>query len=319
MYCVRCGFRMPTAGQRSTGVSYRKTEQTEPHGGGGQGVLAFAAVLVAGMLFVVGAVAVFLGNRPPAATPTAIAGIETETPGSSLPIFSPEEPSLVPSPTATPTSIVITSPSPALSPALSPDLSPGLSPDLSPGLSPSVDVSINPSFTPISSPTSGPTPTRTPTQRPTPTHTPTQRPPTPTPTATAPPATCANATGGNSESVIIGFGNPQSHGPIGRAWCIVRVIFRPFMETLDTPSTGEPGVTRLLENGVRIAGDTCSAAECNDKTLAFNPAHLTPRGSTLQYEFTCQDNPGTPDVNECTDPLAGGATIEIQYVVLPGS
>jgi hypothetical protein len=301
MYCVRCGFRLPTAGQRSTGVSYRKTEQTEPHGGGGQGVLAFAAVLIAGMLFVVGAVAVFLGNRPPAATPTAAAGLETETPGSTLPIFTPEEPSLAPTPVGTPIVSIVVSPTPALSA----DLSPGLTP----GLSPSVAISPSLSITP------GITPTATPTQRPTPTRTPR---PTPTPTQTAVPIACAPGTP-PTKSIVIGFGNPQSHGPTGNAWCIVRAVFRPFVEGIDTAANGEPGVTRLLENGDRIAGDTCSAAECNDKTVNFSPIHLTPSGSTLTYEFTCMDNPGTPDVDECTDPLAGGATIEIDYFTLPGT
>jgi hypothetical protein len=73
----------------------------------------------------------------------------------------------------------------------------------------------------------------------------------------------------------------------------------------------------LKEDGHSIMSDTCAADECNDKSKTFSPPHLTPEGATLTYEFTCIDNPGTPDVDECT--LAGGSTIEIQYEVVRGS
>jgi hypothetical protein len=39
-------------------------------------------------------------------------------------------------------------------------------------------------------------------------------------------------------------------------------------------------------------------------------------GSTLRYDFQCQDNTNTTDVNECTDADEGGSVIEIRYIVV---
>lgn len=89
------------------------------------------------------------------------------------------------------------------------------------------------------------------------------------------------------------------------------MIFRPYL--------GEPGRTRLLQDGRRIAADTCAAAECDPEVpQAFSPPHLTPAGSTLTWEFTCRDNPGTP-VDECNDGVNGGSTIQIDYEPVPES
>ena len=74
-YCAKCGFRLPTAAGRGAGVAYRRADTAEPHGGGGTGLLAFGAVLLAGMLFAVGAVALFL-SAPPAPSGTPILGAD---------------------------------------------------------------------------------------------------------------------------------------------------------------------------------------------------------------------------------------------------
>ena len=120
--------------------------------------------------------------------------------------------------------------------------------------------------------------------------------------------------------MIIGYGNAASTGPTDRAWCIGRVIIRPYLSSdPNNSANGEPGRTRLLENGKKLFADVCSAAECNDETKNFSTPHFAAKGVTLWYEFTCEDNPGTPDVDECTDSDAGGSTIEIQYDILRGS
>ena len=121
------------------------------------------------------------------------------------------------------------------------------------------------------------------------------------------------------KTITIGYGNDPSR-VTPKAWCIRQVIIRPFIaDGSDTPSNGEPGRTRLLENGDRIAATACTAESCNDFTKSFAPPHFTPAGANLEYEFVCQDNPNTPEVNECTDAIPGGATIEIRYEVVPGT
>jgi hypothetical protein len=156
--------------------------------------------------------------------------------------------------------------------------------------------------------------TPTPTPSPTPTRTP--RPPTPTPTAT-PVVSCAGVTG-DTQTKFLGYGNDTAFGPIQRNWCIQTVTFHPFIQSdPDNTATGEPGRTRLFVNSRRIASDTCSAEECNDETITIGPARqLAPIGSTLRYNFVCQDNPNTTDVDECTDADEGGSVIEIRYIVI---
>jgi hypothetical protein len=246
-------------------------------------------VLLAGMLFAVGAVALFL-SAPPAPPPTGTNLVADASATSSLGIFIQDTPTPAPPATPTPIPSFFFTPTPLLTlPIDTPFLSP------------------TPTF-----PFVTPTPTATPTRTPRPT-------PTPTPTPTATPLSCAGVTG-ETRTTVIGYGNNQSIGPTPRAWCIQQVVFRPFIESdPSNPATGEPGVTRLLENGKKIARDTCSAAECNDTTKSFSPPHLVPAGSTLLYEFTCIDNPDTPESNECMDPDQGGSTIEIDYVVIRGT
>lgn len=283
-YCANCGFRLTTAAARGAGVAYRRAEQAEPHGGGGQGLLAFGAVLLAGLLFAVGAVALVMSPAADASRTPINAGAVDPT--SSLPIFVQDTPTPAPLPSFTPLpSYALFTPTPAIS-------------------------IVPPSF-PSAPPSSVTPPTPTPTVRSTPR-------PTPTATAQPTPVNCASANGSDTRTVVIGYGNPSSIGPLTRAWCIHRAIIRPYIDNgADTSSTGLPGETRLKENGHSIMSDTCAADECNDKTKTFTPPHLTPEGATLVYEFTCIDNPGTPEIDECT--IAGGATIEIQYEVVRGT
>lgn len=279
---------MPDAPVRGSGITYRKAEQAEPHGGGGQGLLAFAAVLIAGMLFIGGALAIFLSAPRATATPTRVAG--GESPDSTLPVFVQPTPTPSPFPSPSPLPTFLLSPTPGLSPGLTPDLSP----------------SIPPSFLPT--PTVPIVPTPTPTTTPTPTNTPT---PTPTATPTATPVNCAQATGANTQSAFLGIGNDQSRGPLARAWCIHNVIIRPYLEF---------GTTRLLGDGEKIAGYTCSPGTCElEHPRPYSPPRLVPAGTTLTYQFTCADNPATVDVDECNDGIEGGATIEIRYEVVPGT
>jgi hypothetical protein len=283
-FCANCGFRLPTAAARGHGVAYRRKEQAEPHGGGGQGLLAFGAVLLAGLLFAVGAVALLMSPSAEASrTPTAVGAGDTT---SSLPVFIQETPTPLPLPSVTPLpSYALFTPTPPIS-------------------------IVPPSFSSVP-------PFTVPPATATPTPAPSTPKPTPTATPVTTPANCASSDGSNTRSVIIGYGNPGSVGPIPRAWCIRQTIIRPFIEGSDTSSTGLPGETRLLENDRRLSGDTCAADECNDKARTFSPPHFTPDGSTFTYEFTCIDNPGTPEIDECT--LAGGATIEILYEVVRGT
>ena len=305
-YCVQCGFRLPTEAARGAGVTYRRAETTEPHGGGGQGALAFGAVLVAGLLFAAGAMAIFLGSPRVSSTPTAIANA-TE----SLDVFTPEA-----TPTESPSAPTTPAPSPTFQ-LSTPDGSGSPNASSSPIDLPSSSASVPtatvvpPTATrqPTQRPTRPPTqrPTNTPTQRPTDTPTPTPTPP-PTATPTNPTASCAG-TSGETRSVFLGTGNSTSTGPIPRAWCIQSVTFRPYLS--------EPGRTRLLVGGDRIAQDTCAAEECDAEfTRSFSPPRLATAGSTLAWEFVCQDNPGTPENNECTDASQGGSTIEVRFFVL---
>jgi PKD repeat protein len=94
--CSRCGRWLATS--RTVGVSYpRRTELAR----GGPGAFAIAAALVAGFLFVGGALYVTLSGNGPFAQPSSIALGPTDRP--SLPIFVQPTPTASPSPSPTPT------------------------------------------------------------------------------------------------------------------------------------------------------------------------------------------------------------------------
>lgn len=186
MFCHRCGHRLPLNG-RGGGVAYRRTQAGQPTSGG-QSALAIAFVLLAGLMFAGGALAVFVSAPRASGTPSPFSGAIVPPTSSSLPIFV--------QPTA--------SPSPSPSPFLTP--SPLVSSFPSPFLSPS------PIILPTASPTSTPRPTN---------------PPTPPPTPDATPVNCEVSTSPD-QTAYLGIGNAQSRGPLQRAWCIHRVTVRPF-------------------------------------------------------------------------------------------
>ncbi len=186
-YCSKCGFRLPTAAARGAGVAYRRAEQTEPHGGGGQGLLAFGAVLLAGLLFAIGAVALFVSS-PPAASPTP-PRVADATPTSSLDIFvqPTPTPTVPPTPTLLP-SFFLSSPSPLDTPVVTPIPTPTL----------------------VTTPTPTPTPTKTPK-------------PTPEPT----PANCDLATGTPQRVITLSSERTARTVPANKVWCLTGVSIEP--------------------------------------------------------------------------------------------
>ena len=107
------------------GVTYRRADRTR---GGGPGALAVGAALIAGLLFVGGAVYVSLlgslqSNNNPSNSPLGA----IDTPLSSLPIFIQPTPTPTPTPSPSPTLPWYLTPSPTLSfgsPSYSPSASP---------------------------------------------------------------------------------------------------------------------------------------------------------------------------------------------------
>jgi PKD repeat protein len=117
--CSRCGRWLAT--NRMMGVTYHRSDLRR---GSGPGAVAIGAALIAGLLFVGGAIYVSLlgglqgNNGPGTSTIGAI-----DTPISSLPIFVQPTPTPTPSPTPTPTLPWYLTPSPSFSfgpPSLSP-------------------------------------------------------------------------------------------------------------------------------------------------------------------------------------------------------
>ena len=259
----------------------------EPHGGGGTGLLAFIAVLFAGFLFAGVAFALFLSSPRNTPTPPLTAD---GSPTSSLPIF--VQPTASPSPPPTPSPL----------PSFFLTFTPGFTLPIDTALITPFPSATVPLITPI------PTPTIPTTPRPTPVGTP-----------TPPPLSCVGADESNIKTVVLGSGgNPSSVGPTSKAWCIRTVIITPY--AAPGGPGNEAGRTQVKLNGRRIAQATCAADACEVITRSFAVPRLAQSGSTLTWEFTCIDNPGTPLPNdECTDGFDGGSTVEIQYSPLPGT
>jgi hypothetical protein len=239
-------------------------------------------VLLAGLLFAGGALALFLSAPAgPTATPTFVANA---SPVSSLPIFI--QPTPTPSPTPVPT------PFPSGSPLDTPFASPSGLIETPP-----------PSFiVPTPTPSVLPTPTRTP------------KPPTPTPSATPTvrpsptPFDCAAAPGTDMKETVLGYGNPTSKGPLSRTWCVSRITISPWVGY---------GTTRLLRDGNQVVAFTCAPqTACQPQVTQDLTVYVPPRrvkeGSTLTYVFECIDDT-TVDGNQCTDDVEDGATIKIDY------
>ncbi len=279
-FCAKCGFRLPTAAARGAGIAYRRTQQAEPLGGGGQGMLAFGVVLLAGLLFAGGALALFLSAPAgPSPTPTRVAD---GTPVSSLPIFVQPTPTPSPEPTPSPIQSVFFTPTPS-------------------GFIESPPPSI-------------PVPTPTPTfifPTPTPTNPPPTSTPTPTPTPTVAPVYCAVvANGSNPKTKTLGYGNATAYGPTPKTWCVHAIIVRPY----DGNGSNKYGVYRLLRDTRVVAQYHCDPnGTCDaESVIPFDPARRWKSGSTLTYQFSCEDNPATVG-DDCADLFPDGGTIEIDY------
>ena len=176
-------------------------------------MVAFGAVLLAGMLFVGGAIALFVAGQPAGTRTPGVAGASgtptlppfiQDTPTPTVPgLFTPLPSFVVGTPTLPPliTPLVTLTPSPTIGPATA---------------------------TPTGTATATATPTPTPTgQQPTPTPTPTRtpRPPTPTPTVapTPNPITCDNAEGDPRSTKTLNTANPSTNVPDSRFWCLTGV------------------------------------------------------------------------------------------------
>jgi hypothetical protein len=180
--CSRCRQRRPGLERARGGVIYQRTRETARVGNRGPGILAVGVLLLAGLIFAGGTLAVFMQPTGASNLTNDVAGLPGPT-GSRLQIFQQE------TPTPSPTQVI----------------TPGITPWL-PSAPPSLDAfSIPPSFGVTFAPsTPPPTPSPPPpaggpgtTPRPT-------KPPTPRPTSTpAPKAKFSANQQGNSTSVSI--------------------------------------------------------------------------------------------------------------------
>ncbi len=105
-FCSRCRQRLPLANKIDT--NRRRAVIAEPRGGGGSAAVVLSVALLAGFLFIGGAVAIYLSNPPGSANPTNIA-VASGSP--TLPPF--VQPTATPSPS--PTFILLPSDSPSFS------------------------------------------------------------------------------------------------------------------------------------------------------------------------------------------------------------
>jgi hypothetical protein len=166
-------------------------------------------------------------------------------------------------------------------------------------------ASASPTFVlPTLIPTATPLPTATVAPTVPPTATPA---PTPAPT----PIDCAVASTGTAvKEAVIGYGNKNTRGPIGKVWCVRDVTVHPLW------SSGVSSYGRAwLQRDDKIFGGvdyTCSSASCGDAPFSYNPPRRLPVGTTLRYFFLCQDSGETPQ-DDCTDGTPDGMTIIIHY------
>lgn len=243
-------------------------------------MLAFGAVLLAGLLFAGGALAIFL-SAPAVPTPSPILGGDA-SPVSSLPIFI--QPTPTPSPTPAPT------PFPSGSLLATPLATPS-------GLieSPPPSVIILPTPTPSVLPT----PTRTP------------RPPTPTPQPTPQPTpiNCAPATGTPTKYATLDSQNMSRTVPEARGWCLDGVRI--------TPGQNYGHVKLMLGNRVLFEAN-CEPGSCVTYEQVWAPDEILIKpGKILTDMFICDGDLVTPDLQPCTELTPTGATIEIGYETVP--
>jgi hypothetical protein len=167
-----------------------------------------------------------------------------------------------------------------------------------------------------------PTPTAIQTLPPTPTLIPTFLPtispspsPTPTPTATPlptpspSPLDCAVAsTGLDVKTLVLGYGNQTSRGPIAKVWCIRDITFHPVFD----PGVTGYGTAKLLRGTKLLAPYTCTTSTCGDAPFTFTPPMQIKVGTILSYQFTCAQGSDTVEDN-CNDDIEDGMTITIHY------
>lgn len=180
------------------------------------------------------------------------------------------------------------------------------SPSPSPAPTPTLLVTPSPSF-PFSFP---PTLPPTPTPSPGPTLPPS---PTPVPTPSPTPVDCAVAsTGTDVKELVLSAANPSR--TLGKVWCIRDVTFHPIF---DPGVTTGYGTARLMRGTKVVAQYTCTTASCGDGPFMYVPPKRISAGSTLSYQFTCQDSADTVE-DDCADAIADGMTITISYEAIAG-
>jgi hypothetical protein len=284
-FCRRCRQRLPADGLAS-GVTYPRRRQLDGGGGGGSGqrLAIYAAIFLAVVAFVVGALLVGFG-RPSSPASTTVANV---SPTPTLPPF--EQPTPDPTPTPEVTPAASPSPTPLLFPTATPVVS----------LEPTPAVTLEPTPTPILTPTPNATRTPRPSRSPTPTPA-----PTPTPTPTPAGFTCEGISGNPDRSTTVGSLQPtQETGN----WCLERVAYQFF--------TGSAyGTIQLRLNGRTIASFTCAQDQnCSGPIVEdLSRIRLAEQGDTLRFRVAqCVDPAETPEVNEC-EGEGVIATIEVGY------
>ncbi len=170
--------------------------------------------------------------------------------------------------------------------------------------------------TPSPWPTAAPTPTLIPSFLPTASLSPTPTPsPQPTATPSPTPIDCAVAsTGLDVKELVLGYGNSTTRGPIGKVWCIRDITFHPIF---DPGVTTGYGTAKLMRGTKLLAPYTCTTASCGDGPFMFVPPMRIKVGTTLSYQFTCQNSSDTVE-DDCTDAIADGMTITIHYEAIAG-
>ena len=177
----------------------------------------------------------------------------------------------------------------------------GPTPSGQPLTSPTQSAGLTLPPTPTLLATATPTPLPTLTGAPTPTPMPT---PTPVPTPSPTPVNCAVASQGtNVKQWQLGLGHDFHKGPLPKTWCIRNVTIG---------SWSGWGTVRLMIRKQVIFETTCLPSACPAASQAFAPPYQANVGKTLQYNFTCFNDPAT-DVDECGDPSTLGAVITIDY------
>jgi hypothetical protein len=157
-------------------------------------------------------------------------------------------------------------------------------------------------------------PTAAPTITPQPTALPTATPvPTPAPT----PVDCAVASQGTDvRELVLGIGNTASRGPIVHPWCIRDITIHPAFN----PGTSTGYGTATLFRGTKKFDDatyTCTTFTCGDGPFTYVPPRLLAPGSTLRYQFQCQNSTDTVE-DDCADSIPDGMTITIHFEVIEG-